>query len=132
MWSLRACIFGSDGNTSGWLLVACGCGLIPDYCVVERVDASRISTWTACHRLGLQDEVQTTLRCCNNLEEWLNDNQAEQQYLTSSEAWRLSCTEVERQSTELIKIVDEISREQRPEMWVRRRKHCQTVLAHGK
>ena len=46
------------------------------------------------------DKVQTILPCCNDFEEWLKENQAEQQHLTSSDGWILSRAEVERKSTE--------------------------------
>ena len=45
----------------------------------------------------------------------LKVNDAELQRLTSSDGWRLSFTEVERRSTELTQIVDEILMAQRPE-----------------
>ena len=53
------------------------------------------------------DNVQTMLRCCSGVEEWLKENQAEQQHLTSSEGCSLSCTEMDWRSTVLTNIVDE-------------------------
>ena len=70
----------------------------------------RQNAWRAGEEYGNieEDKVQTRIRCSSDLEEWLEENQAEQQHMTSSDSWRVSCIEVERKSIELTKIVYEM------------------------
>ena len=62
----------------------------------------------------------------------VTSDQAEQQHLTSSVGWRVSCTEIERKSTESTKIVDEILSGQRPELLLEKHSKDASVTDVGK